>query len=272
MLTGADRWSMSNCTRTINFLGRGRTLVMGIVNITPDSFSGDGHRFDVDHALAKVREMIDDGADIIDIGAESTRPNFTPISAEEEMSRLEPVLSALSDCPLPISIDTYKPAVARAAIELGADFINTVHVERAMIECAAQVGCPLVVTHNRSAEALIDDIKKFFDWTIETALEVGLARENLIFDPGIGFNKTQEQNLLILRQLEELNDYRPLMLGFSRKSVIGYALGLPLKLRDETTGAWSVIEAMKGADILRVHNVKMIAPMLRAADVLREDI
>ncbi len=268
MLIGADRWSMSNFTRTINFLGRERTLVMGIVNITPDSFSGDGRWPNLDHALAQIREMIDDGADIIDIGAESTRPNYTPISVDEEISRVEPVLRALVDCPLPISIDTYKPEVARAAIALGADFINTVHVERPMIECAARLGCPLVVTHNRSAADLIDDIKHFFEWTLETAREVGLDQSKLIFDPGIGFSKTQEQNLLILRQLEKLKKYRPLMLGFSRKSVIGYALGLPLDLRDETTGAWSVIEAMKGADILRIHNVKLIAPMLRATDVL----
>ena len=268
MLTGADRWSMSNCTRTINFLGQERTLVMGIVNITPDSFSGDGRLSNIDHALAQVREMIDDGADIIDIGAESTRPNYTPVSVDEEMSRLEPVLRALIDCPLPISIDTYKPAVAQAAIDLGADFINTVHVGREMIECAARNDCPLVVTHNRSADDLIDDIKNFFDRTIETAIDVGLDQEKLIFDPGIGFGKTQEQNLMILRQLEKLKKYRPLLLGFSRKSVIGYALGLPLDLRDETTGAWSVIEAMKGADILRIHNVKLIAPMLRATDVL----
>ena len=255
--------------RNYSFESRNRTLVMGILNVTPDSFSDGGRWLDVNQAVRHAREMIEDGADIIDVGAESTRPNFTPISVDEEISRLEPVLRALDDCPVPISVDTYKPTVAQAALDLGADIINAVHVERDMIECSARNDCPLIVTHDRRSEDVIGDIKNFFDRTIETAIEVGLDRKNLIFDPGIGFGKTQEQNLMILRRLEELKNYRPLMLGVSRKSVIEYALGLPIERRDEATGAWSVIGSMRGADIVRVHNVKLIAPMIRAADVIK---
>lgn len=240
-----------------------RTLIMGILNVTPDSFSDGGQWLNVDHAVKHANEMIADGADIIDIGAESTRPNFTPISADEEISRLEPILRALKDCPIPVSVDTYKPSTAKAAIKLGADFINAVHVEKSMLELAAELKIPIVVTHDQPS-----DIKNFFDQMIQQAIKIGLDRNNLIFDVGIGFGKTQEQNLSIMRRLEELSDYRPLMLGVSRKSVIGHALGLPVDQRDEATAAWCVIGAMKGVDIVRVHNVKLIAKMIRAADVL----
>ena len=245
-----------------------RTLVMGILNVTPDSFSDGGQWLNVNQAVKHVDEMISDGADIIDIGAESTRPNFKPVSAEEELNRLENILRALNDCPIPISVDTYKPSTAKAAIELGADFINAVHVEKPMLELAAQLNITLVVTHDRQSDDVIADIKNFFEQTVERANELGLDRNNLIFDPGIGFGKTQEQNLTILRRLDELKTDLPLMLGVSRKSVIEYALGLPIEQRDEVTGAWSVIGAMKGADIVRVHNVNLIAKMIRAVDIL----
>ena len=254
--------------RNYSFESRNRTLVMGILNVTPDSFSDGGRWLDVNQAVRHAREMIEDGADIIDVGAESTRPNAIPISVDDEINRLEKILPALKNCPVPISVDTYKPTVAQAALDLGADFINAVHVDSSMIECAARNDCPLVVTHDQPA-AQPSDIKNFFDRIIEQSIEVGLKRSNLIFDPGIGFGKSHEQNLMILRRLEELSDYRPLMLGVSRKSVIGYALNLPLDQRDVATGIWSVIGAMRGADIVRVHNVKMIAPMLRAADVIK---
>ena len=151
---------------------------------------------------------------------------------------------------------------------MGADFINAVHVEKPMLELAAQLNIPIVVTHDRQSDDVIADIKNFFEQTVERANELGLDRNNLIFDPGIGFGKTQEQNLTILRRLDELKTDLPLMLGVSRKSVIEYALGLPIEQRDEVTGAWSVIGAMKGADIVRVHNVNLIAKMIRAVDIL----
>ena len=248
-----------------------RTLVMGILNVTPDSFSDGGQWSDLNQAVEHVNEMIKDGADIIDIGAESTKPNADPVTAEEELNRLEPILRSIAGrCPVPVSVDTYKPSVAQAAVELGADIINAVHVERSMLETAARLNVPLVVTHDRPSVDVIADIKNFFAQTVELAHEIGLDDRNLIFDPGIGFGKTQEQNLTILRRLDELKTDQPLLLGVSRKSVIEYALGLPIEQRDEVSGAWSVIGAMKGADIVRVHNVKMIAPMLRAADVLIE--
>ena len=243
---------------------------MGILNVTPDSFSDGGQWINVDRAVEHVNEMIADGADIIDIGAESTRPNFIPVNADEEIARLEPILRALKNCPLPISVDTYKPSTAKAAIELGADIINAVHVERPMLETAARLNVPLVVTHDRQSDDVISDIKNFFEQTVELANEIGLDKNNLIFDPGIGFGKTQEQNLTILRRLDELKTDLPLMLGVSRKSVIEYALGLPLDQRDEVTGAWCVLGAMKGADIVRVHNVKMISKMIRAADMINK--
>ena len=243
---------------------------MGILNVTPDSFSDGGQWINVDRAVEHVNEMIADGADIIDIGAESTRPNFIPVNADEEIARLEPILRALKNCPLPISVDTYKPSTAEAAINLGADIINAVHVERPMLETAARLNVPLVVTHDRQSDDVISDIKNFFDQTVELAYEIGLDKNNLIFDPGIGFGKTQEQNLTILRRLDELKTDLPLMLGVSRKSVIEYALGLPLDQRDEVTGAWCVLGAMKGADIVRVHNVKMISKMIRAADMINK--
>ena len=245
-----------------------RTLVMGILNVTPDSFSDGGQWLNVNQAVKHVDEMISDGADIIDIGAESTRPNFKPVSAEEELNRLENILRALNDCPIPISVDTYKPSTAKAAIELGADFINAVHVEKPMLELAAQLNIPIVVTHDQPLSDPIADVKNFFNQMINLSIAVGLERNNLIFDPGIGFNKSAEDNLSILRRLEQFNDYQPLMLGVSRKSVIGHALGLPVEQRDEATGAWCVIGAMKGVDIVRVHNVNLIAKMIRAADIL----
>lgn len=248
-----------------------KTLVMGILNVTPDSFSDGGQWLNVNHAVKHVKDMINDGADIIDIGAESTRPNFNPISAEDEIARLENILRALDDCPIPISIDTYKTSTAKAAIELGADFINAVHVEKNMLELAAQLKIPIVVNHDQALSDPIADVKHFFNHMINLSIEVGLNPNNLIFDPGIGFGKTQEQNLMILRRLEELSDYRPLMLGVSRKSVIEYALGLPVEQRDEATGAWCVIGAVKGVDIVRVHNVNLIAKMIRAADILAKN-
>ncbi|MBR1579681.1 MAG: dihydropteroate synthase [Selenomonadaceae bacterium] len=261
---------MSNSIPTTEIIN-GRTLVMGILNVTPDSFSDGGQWIDLDRAVEHVFEMIGDGADIIDIGAESTRPNFNPISVDEELNRLEPILRALNGrCPIPISVDTYKPSTAQAAVELGADMINAVHCDRSMLETAARLNVPLVVTHDRTSVDVIADVNNFFEQTVELADEIGLPRDNLIFDPGIGFGKTQEQNLTILRRLDEIKTDRPLMLGVSRKSLIEYALGLPIDQRDEVTGAWCVVGAMRGADIVRVHNVKMIAKMLRAVDVVNK--
>ena len=264
-----------------------KTQIMGILNVTPDSFSDGGKWNQIDTAKRHVEDMIRAGVDIIDIGAESTRPGFTPISADEEIGRLEPFLKAIAvDCPVPISIDTYKAKTAEAAINLGVDIINDIHGFQyeaeplEMARVAAKYDIPIVVMHNhnnselgiRNYELIIDEIKKFFKRTINIANEVGLSCKNIVLDPGIGFGKTQEQNLEILRRLEELKNIdginSPLLLGPSRKSVIGYAVDLPVDERDEATGAICVIGITKGVDIVRVHNVEMIAKMCKMADVL----
>ena len=256
-----------------------KTLIMAILNITPDSFS-DGGRFNsIDTAKRHVEELIDSGADIIDIGAESTRPGFNPISADEEITRLEPILKAMvKDCPIPISVDTYKSKTAEVAINLGADIINDIHGLQyeaeplAMAKVAAKYDVPVVAMHNNKAESIIDDVKQYFKRTLTIADEVGLNRENIIFDPGIGFGKTQEQNLEVLRRLDELKtidgvEY-PMLLGVSRKSVIGYSIGLDVNNRDEATGALCVIGITKGINIVRVHNVEMIAKMCKMTDLI----
>ncbi len=272
MLIGADRLNMLNCTDVMN---KKKTLVMGILNVTPDSFS-DGGKFNrIDTAINHVDEMIAAGADIIDIGAESTRPNAEKISAEEEISRLEPIFKIIADkCPVPISIDTYKPKVAEFAINLGAEIINDIDgLSSDMAKIAAKYDKKIIVTHNQiTDENIIDNIKKFFRQSLKIADEVGLNRRNIIFDSGIGFNKTQEQNLQILRSLEQLKivdgvEY-PMMLGVSRKSVIGYAVNLPIDERDEATGALCVIGISKGINIVRVHNVEMISRMCKIIDAV----
>ena len=258
-----------------------KTLVMGILNITPDSFSDGGKWNVIDSAKRHVDDMINAGADIIDIGAESTRPNFKPITVDEEISRLEPILKAIvSDCPIPISIDTYKSQTAEAAINLGVDIINDIHGLQyeaeplAMAKIAAKYDTPVIAMGNEELKVqdieLIESIKNYFRRTLNIAKEVGLSTGNIIFDPGIGFGKTQEQNLEILHRLDELKvidemEY-PLLLGASRKSVIGYATGLSINERDEATGAICVLGITKGVDIVRVHNVDMIVKMCKMTD------
>ena len=259
----------------------GKTLIMGILNVTPDSFS-DGGRFNqIDSAKRQVETMIDAGADIIDVGAESTRPGFSSITADEEIARLEPILKAVAaDCPVPISIDTYKSKTAERAINLGVDIIYDIYglqyaaEPMAMAKIAAKYNTPVVAMHNQpiNSDDIIVDIKKYFLQTLHVADEAGLNRSNIIFDPGIGFNKTQEQNLTVLRRLDELKvidgiEY-PLLLGVSRKSVIGYVTNLPVDKRDEVTGAVCAVSAVKGVNIVRVHNVAMIAPMLKMTDAI----
>ncbi len=262
-----------------------KTLIMAILNITPDSFSDGGLFENVNAAKRQVELFVKAGADIIDIGAESTRPNAVPITADEEIARLESILNAVvKDCPLPISIDTYKAETAEMAINLGVDIINDIYGLQyefeplAMAKVAAKYNMPVVATHNdinseflmHDKRLIISDIKKFFKQTLKIANEVGLNKDNIVFDPGIGFNKTQEQNLEILRRLDELKiidgiEY-PLLLGVSRKSVIGYATNLPVDERDEATGAICVIGITKGVNIVRVHNVAMISKMCKMAD------
>ena len=251
-----------------------KTLVMGILNVTPDSFSDGGFFYSLENAKRHAEKIVADGADIIDIGAESTRPNFTPITADAEISRLEKIIPAIKKFGVPISIDTYKPEVTAVALELGAEIINDIHglTDDEMINVAKNFNAPVIAMHNRKFEGnVIDDIKNFFRQTLQRCKNFGL-KSQIIFDAGIGFNKTQEENLTVLRNLRELKNLDgaeiPLLLGVSRKSVIGYATGLDVDDRDEATGAICVLAISQGVDIVRVHNVKMISKMSKMTDTL----
>ena len=255
---------------------RDKTLIMGILNITPDSFSDGGKFINPDSARRQVQKMLKAGADIIDIGAESTRPGFKPITVDEEIARLEPILKSIAaECPIPISIDTYKSQTAAAALELGANIINDIHGlqadNNAMAKVAAKYNALVIAMHNEPIIGdVIEGIKTYFRRTLKIAEAAGLSKYNIIIDSGIGFNKTQEQNLEILKRLEELNEIDdvkyPQLLGVSRKSIIGYLSELPVDQRDEATGAICIIAITKGVKIIRVHNVEMIAKMCCVAD------
>lgn len=252
-----------------------KTLVMGILNVTPDSFSDGGFFYAQNAAIAHAKKLVEDGADIIDIGAESTRPNFTPISADEEISRLEKIIPAIKNFGVPLSVDTYKPEVAEVALSLGTEIINDVHGldDKKMFDVAKKFSAPIISMHNKkNSPNIIDDIKNFFRQTLETCRENNFDETQIMFDPGIGFGKTQEENLTVLKNLSALKSFDgknfSLLLGASRKSVIGYATGLEVDDRDEATGAICVSAIFQGVDIVRVHNVKMISKMCKMADVL----
>ena len=260
-----------------------RTLVMGILNVTPDSFSDGGKWNTRDDALRHMEEMVRDGADIIDVGAESSRPGFVPMSAAEETERLLPFLEAvLPVCPVPVSVDTFKAETARAALHAGAHLLNDIwglqYAEEpgAMARAAAEMNAPVVVMHNQNGTTYTGDIigamRGFFARSFAAADAAGLARESLILDPGIGFGKTAEQNMHVLRRMDELISYDgidyPMLLGASRKSFIGVALGLSVTERMEATGAACVLGILRGASIVRVHDVKPIARMCRMTDAI----
>jgi len=260
-----------------------RTLVMGILNVTPDSFSDGGKWNRRDDALRHMEEMVRDGADIIDIGAESSRPGFVPMSAAEEIERLLPFLEAvLPECPVPVSVDTFKADTARAALRAGAHLLNDIwglqYTEEpgAMAQAAAEADVPVVVMHNQNGTAYDGDVIAamcgFFLRSFEIADAAGLSRENIILDPGIGFGKTAAQNMHVMRRMDELISYDgvdyPVLLGASRKSFIGAALDLPVEERMEATGAACVLGIMRGASIVRVHDVKPIARMCRMTDAI----
>ena len=260
-----------------------KTLVMGILNITPDSFS-DGGKFNTrDKALRHLEEMVADGADIIDVGAESSRPGFTPMPASEEMERLMPLLEEiLKNSPVPVSVDTFKAETARAAARAGVHILNDIWgLQYAaepgeMAKAAAECGLPVIVMHNQNGTEysgdIIDAMQGFFQESLRIGREAGMQDEQFIFDPGIGFGKTAEQNVEVVRRQEELlkvaeKEY-PLLLAASRKSFIGKTLNLPVEERMEATGAACVVGIMKGASIVRVHDVKPIVRMCRMTDVI----
>jgi dihydropteroate synthase len=265
-----------------------RTYMMAVVNVSPDSFSGDGIA-SVEEAVARAKQLASEGADIIDVGGESTRPGATPIPPDEELRRVIPVVETLAnEVSVPLSVDTYKLEVARQALNVGAGIINDIwglQKEPALAELAAQKGVPIVLMSNQRDSpcqdiipAVISDLKR----AIKQALRAGIPWENIIVDPGIGFGKTQQQNLEILQRLDELKMLgRPIVLGSSRKSFIGWVLDLtpeqrtnkvafvpPGDQRLEGTAATVAIGIAKGADIVRVHDVREMARVVKMSDAI----
>ena len=241
-----------------------KSYVMGILNVTPDSFSDGGKFNQIDAALKHAEEMIRDGADVIDIGGESTRPGYTKISDEEETGRVVPVIEAVKkEFEIPISVDTYKSGVAEAAAQAGADLINDIwglKYDNRMAGVIAKSGLPCCLMHNRKEADYRDfmqDVAADLADTIHLAEAAGIADEKIILDPGVGFGKTYENNLEIINCLEELNMFGyPLLLGCSRKSVIGLTLDLPVTERVEGTLVTTMFGVQKGCMFVRVHDVK----------------
>jgi dihydropteroate synthase len=258
-----------------------RTYVMGILNVTPDSFSGDGllatDGDPVGRAVAAARAMVADGADIVDVGGESSRPGHAPVDASEEIGRVVPVIEAIHTAlpGIPLSVDTIKPDVAGAAVEAGARLINDVWgvaADDRQLRLAAERGVPIVLMHNR-AEArytnVVAEVLADLQAAIERALAAGIAWEAILVDPGFGFGKTPEHNLAILRHLTELRLLgRPILLGTSRKSTLGRVLDLPPEERVEATLATTALAAAAGVDIVRVHDVRPNVRAARMADAI----
>ena len=255
-----------------------RTYVMGIVNVTPDSFSGDGIGDDVDAAVAQGLRMVADGADMLDVGGESTRPGHTPVTAAEEISRTEDVVQRLArESNVPVSIDTYKEEAAKVGVARGATILNDVWglaKSPAIADLAATQGCALVLMHNQDgtdyAGDLMEEIKRFLAAAAARAVSAGVPKEKVILDPGIGFGKTAEHNWVVMRRLGELRELgHPILIGTSRKSFIGKLLDLPVTDRLEGTTATVVAAVLRGADIVRVHDVKQMTRAVRVADHMR---
>ncbi|MBO8136994.1 MAG: dihydropteroate synthase [Desulfotomaculum sp.] len=253
-----------------------RTLVMGILNLTPDSFSDGGKYNTEDRALEQAHKMVEEGADIIDVGGESTRPGHQPVPLEEELRRVIPVLEKLvKKIDVPISVDTTKAEVARQALEAGAHIINDVWAGQAdsqMFKVAARYNVPVILMHNRENteyDDLMADILTFLERAAEQAVQAGVARDKIIVDPGIGFGKTYQQNLEVMNRLQELKVLGyPVLLGTSRKSMIGKTLDLPVDQRVEGTAATVAFGIAKGADIVRVHDVKEMIRVCRMTDAM----
>lgn len=253
-----------------------RTYVMGILNVTPDSFSDGGKWMEMDASLYHVEEMLQEGMDILDIGGESTRPGYEMLGEEEETARVAPVIEAVRKrFDIPISLDTYKSHVAKAGIEAGADLINDIwglKYDSAMAGVIAASGVPCCLMHNRKAPEYMDfmqEVAADLADTIHLAEKAGIRDDRIILDPGVGFGKTYDQNLEVIRCLEELHMFGyPLLLGTSRKSVIGITLDLPVEERLEGTLATTVVGVMKGCSFIRVHDVRENVRAVRMTEAI----
>jgi dihydropteroate synthase len=255
-----------------------RTYVMGIVNVTPDSFSGDGLGEDRERAVAQGIRMVKEGADLLDVGGESTRPGHVPVSTAEEIKRTEAVVRDLARMSgVPVSIDTYKLEVAEAAVAAGATILNDVWGltrSPALAQLAAKHECALVLMHNQVgteyAGDMMSEIRRFLNVAAAHAVAAGVPRERVLIDPGIGFGKTAEQNWEVMRRLAELKELGlPILIGTSRKSFIGKLLDLPVTERREGTAATVTASVLRGADVVRVHDVEAMTRVVRAADHMR---
>lgn len=253
-----------------------KTYVMGILNVTPDSFSDGGSYTSIDKAMEQAEKMIQQGADIIDVGGESTRPGHVQIGDEEEIKRVVPVIREIKKkFDIPVSIDTYKSVVAKAALEAGADLLNDIwgfRYDEKMAELAAEYDVPVCLMHNRDNldyDDFMEDVKKDLQISLDIAEKYGVKKENIMLDPGVGFGKTYEQNLMVMNHLEEIVDMGyPVLLGTSRKSVIGLTLDLPVDEREEGTLATSVLGAIKGCQFVRVHDVEKNVRALKMTDAI----
>ncbi len=261
---------------------------MGIVNVTPDSFSDGGKFSQTNQAIAHALKLAEEGADILDIGGESTRPNATPVSLQEELDRVIPVIEGLvkqfkqvKQVNIPLSIDTYKPAVMKAAIDAGASIVNDVRAlqEEGALEIVAKSnagvclmhmqGTPQTMQNNPHYDDVVNDVKAFLKARLQASIHAGIEASRIVLDPGFGFGKTREHNIRLIRELESLAELgQPLLVGLSRKSVLGQVTGNDIDARLYASIAASVISAMKGAKILRVHDVKATVEALKVVSVI----
>jgi len=252
------------------------TFIMGILNVTPDSFSDGGKFNSIDAAIEQAKRMVADGAKIIDIGGESTRPGYTRISDEEEIERIVPVIKRLKEeVPAIISVDTYKSAVARAAIEAGAHMINDIWGAKAdpeIAKIAAELNVPIILMHNREEQTYSNYFEEYMEdlnESINIAKNAGIPDEHIILDPGIGFVKNLQQSIETMQRLDELVALGyPVLLATSRKRMIGTILNLPVEERVEGTAATCAFGVQKGCHIVRVHDVKEVARTVKMIDAL----
>ena len=261
-----------------------KPLIMGVVNVTPDSFSDGGEFLSVDSALQQARKLMDEGADIIDIGGESTRPGSQSVDAEEELRRISPLLDALVTEAIPISVDTSKPEVMQYAIKVGAAMINDVNALRApgalevvaasktISVCLMQMqGKPEDMQNNPRYEDIVDDVHHFLKGRIQAAVAQGIAFERIVIDPGFGFGKTLQHNLSLLRRLDQFNRLGvPVLVGISRKSMLGMITGNPVDQRIHESVAAALIALINGATIVRVHDVKATKDALAVYTAIQE--